>query len=1379
MYNASRKSSQHLCIMKINSSINRNKMKIKLLNTLLAAILFAVPVSLQAQAPNLGTAANFVLFTTVGAITNTGPSQITGHVGSNSGAATGFGNVNGSMYSSNAVTALCAADLATAYGQLNVTTPNFFPASPLGNGAMLTAGVYSLSANTILSNTLTLNAAGTPSAVFIFLINGTFSSNANAKVILTNGAQACNVFWKVEGAVGLSTGSTLRGTIIANNAAISISASVTLEGRALSTAGAISIDQTFAYTPIGCGSPLLTGPAAPALGSIACYAIFSSNGPVSNAGVTTVTGDIGSNNGLTTGFNPLLVAGIIHPIPDLSTAQCSLDLGNVYTYLNTLPADIILLYPAQFGNNLVLTPHTYLMNGAVSLTDSVFLNAQGNPNAIFVIQVNGAFTTNAGSKIVLKNGTQSKNVFWKIDGALSIAANSIFKGTFVVNNGAILLATGVNVDGKVLSTTGAVGITASTVTIPPILGGTMSVPDQTVCAGTSVSFISSVTGGTSYQWRKGTINLVNGGNISGATTATLVINPVNVLDAAVNYNVIISGQCGSSFTTANTALVVNSSPTITAQVPSQTVCAGSSATFVALSTGSGLTYQWRNGLVNLINSATITGVTSATLVINPVDISHASTAYNLIISGLCAPNFTTTNITLVVNTSPTIISAPSSQTVCAGSSVNFSVQASGSGLTYQWRNGIINLVNGGSLSGATSSVLIISPVGIGDVSLNYNVIISGLCAPSVTSSNVSLLVNTSPTITAQSLSQTVCAGSSVIYTVNAIGTGLTYQWRNGTVNLANSLTVTGVTTATLGINPVSLTDASSNYNVIVSGLCSPNFTSTFMGLTVNTSPTITAASPDQTICAGSLAVFTVMAAGSGLTFQWRNGTVNLINGGSISGVTTPTLNINLTGTINTSANYNVIVNGLCAPGFTSTNMSLLVNPSPTIVGTVASQTVCEGSPVSFSIDANGTGITYQWRNGLVNLVNAGTISGVTTASLTINPASTVDASNNYNVIVTGACAPNFTSANISLVVNSSPTLIVQAVSQTICAGSLVSFNTSANGTGLTYQWKNGAVALVDGENISGANSPTLTISPVNTGNVSQLYNLVVSNMYAPDFTSANVALAVNSSPTITTQLTSQTVCVGSPAEFTVSALGSGLSYQWRIGNTNLINGGTISGATSPTLIINPTKVSDSFTNYNLLISGLCAPTYTSANVELLVNLFLTAYPNSNSPVCTNSMIILTSQNVAGATYSWTGPNQFTSNLQSPVINSASAASGGSYSLSISTDYCTSVSASILVVVNTCLNTDFFIPEGFSPNGDGINDLFVIRGISSYPDNKFIIFNRWGNKVFEAKSYENNWDGTSSEGLTVGGNALPVGTYFYIFDLGDGSKVIKGTIYLNR
>lgn len=420
-----------------------------------------------AQGPNLGTSADFVLFTTVGAVTNTGMSHLTGHVGSNSGSSTGFGNVDGVMNDSNGVSAQASADLAIAYGQLNDAIPNYFIAPLLGNGQVLTAGIYSLPSVSSLNLDLNLDAQNNPNAVFIFKINGAFSTTAFSEVKLLNGAKACNVFWKIEGMVNMATGTIMKGTVIVNNAAIIMNTDVNLEGRAMSTSGAISVNGITSAKPIGCGSPVLNGPTAPDLNSAICYTIFSSNGSVANSGTTTVTGDIGTNVGLTTGFNDFDVNGTIHPIPDTSTAAAAADLLTAYNYINTIPHDIILLYPAQFGNDLVLTPHTYLLNAGTSFTGNLYLNAQDNENAVFVIKINGALSTSTYAKVFLINGAQAKNVYWKVDGAVLINNYSEFKGTIICNNGAVDLTTGVQLNGRAMTTNGALSTTSITAIMTP------------------------------------------------------------------------------------------------------------------------------------------------------------------------------------------------------------------------------------------------------------------------------------------------------------------------------------------------------------------------------------------------------------------------------------------------------------------------------------------------------------------------------------------------------------------------------------------------------------------------------------------------------------------------------------------------------------------------------------------------------------------------------------------------------------------------------------------------------------------------------------------------------------------------------------------------
>ncbi len=97
---------------------------------------------------------------------------------------------------------------------------------------------------------------------------------------------------------------------------------------------------------------------------------------------------------------------------------------------------------------------------------------------------------------------------------------------------------------------------------------------------------------------------------------------------------------------------------------------------------------------------------------------------------------------------------------------------------------------------------------------------------------------------------------------------------------------------------------------------------------------------------------------------------------------------------------------------------------------------------------------------------------------------------------------------------------------------------------------------------------------------------------------------------------------------------------------------------------------------------------------------------------------------------------------------------------------------------------FFIPNAFSPNGDGINDYFEILGIEYYEGNSIEIFNRWGNRVYRARNYGIDasprfWDGKPNTGVKLGNEGLPTGTYFYVLDLGNGEKRIVGSVYLDR
>jgi len=124
-----------------------------------------------------------------------------------------------------------------------------------------------------------------------------------------------------------------------------------------------------------------------------------------------------------------------------------------------------------------------------------------------------------------------------------------------------------------------------------------------------------------------------------------------------------------------------------------------------------------------------------------------------------------------------ITGQPTSQTICSGSIASFSVGATGSGLTYQWRNRPNSASTWNNIAGAigaTYSVMVATAMN----GYQYQCIVTGICGTTVTSSTAILTVAPAPNVTTQPTDQTVCENSNVTFRVRASGTGLTYQWQN-------------------------------------------------------------------------------------------------------------------------------------------------------------------------------------------------------------------------------------------------------------------------------------------------------------------------------------------------------------------------------------------------------------------------------------------------------------------------------------------------------------------------------------------------------------------------------------------------------------------------
>jgi ATP-dependent protease HslVU (ClpYQ) peptidase subunit len=725
--------------------------------------------------------------------------------------------------------------------------------------------------------------------------------------------------------------------------------------------------------------------------------------------------------------------------------------------------------------------------------------------------------------------------------------------------------------------------------LPPVI--TTQPTSQTNAVGSSVTFIVYGTGTPPFffQWQKDGTNLVDGGNISGATNNVLTINPAQTTNSG-SYSLIVTNFGGSVTSSVAFLTVTDVPPTITVQPTNQTVGVGSAVTLAVTATGTApLSYHWQVDGTNLVNGIHINGATSNVLTISIVQLTNSGN-YTVIVTNF-GGSVTSSVAFLTVLSSPVIVVQPTDQAMAVGSTATFAVTAIGTvPLSYHWQVNGTNLVNGVHINGATSNVLTISNVQLTN-SGNYTVIVTN-SAGSVTSSNALLTVtNVPPAITVQPTNQMVGVGTTVTLAVTATGTApLSYQWQVNGTNLVNGGHINGATNNVLTISTVQ-TNNSGNYTVIVTNFGGSVISSVAV-LTVLSSPVIVVQPTNQTMAVGSTATFAITAIGMvPLSYHWQVNGTNLVNGGHISGATTNVLTISNAQTTN-SGTYTVIVTNL-AGSVTSSNAVLTVtNIPPAITVQPTNQTVAVGSLVTLAVTATGTApLRYQWQVNGTNLVNGGRISGATGKVLTIGDAQTTN-SGSYTVIVTNF-GGSVTSSVAILTVASSPVIVMQPTNQTMAVGSTATFAVTAIGiVPLSYHWQVDGTNLVNGVHINGATSNVLTISNVQTTN-SGSYTVIVTNR-AGSVTSSNAVLTVtNIPPAITVQPTNQTVGVGSTVTLAVTATGTApLSYQWQDG-TNLVN-----GATNNILTITNAQTSDSG-NYTVIVTNI-AGSVTSSNAVLTV-----------------------------------------------------------------------------------------------------------------------------------------------------------------------------------
>jgi hypothetical protein len=482
----------------------------------------------------------------------------------------------------------------------------------------------------------------------------------------------------------------------------------------------------------------------------------------------------------------------------------------------------------------------------------------------------------------------------------------------------------------------------------------------------------------------------------------------------------------------------------------------------------------------------------------------------------------------------------------------------------------------------------------------------------------------------------------------------------------------------------------------------------------------------------SVALYSDDAANYTNSSEWTGGS-NLGQGpiGSVlptntefSGTNTATLTIDPASSAD-AANYDVVVTNSCG-GVRSGIATLTVNPIPTVM--VNSATICAGASATLTATTSGNSPSYLWSPG-----------GATTASITVSPASTTT----YTVTVTDGTTGCANSGSGTVTVNPLPTFTYSQVNETCNGQSIGSITVSASGGSgsYTYSDNNGSsyqsgnvfsnlaagsyTVLVQDSNgcvsspqtvtitqptaltclvsppsaaICAGGSQMFTVTPSggaggytylwNTGATTPSIAANGSGTYTVTVTDANgctttcsATLTVNPLPTVS--VNSATVCAGTSATLTATTSANTPSYLWNPG-----------GATTASITVSPVST----TTYTVTVIDGTTGCTNSGDGTVTVNPTPDVPTASNNgPIIEGNTLDLTASTVSNTTYSWTGPNGFTSTEQNPSIFNATSAASGTYTVTVTgTNGCTASNSTAALV--TALSITSITVQG--------NDIYI-------------------------------------------------------------------------
>ncbi len=936
--------------------------------------------------------------------------------------------------------------------------------------------------------------------------------------------------------------------------------------------------------------------------------------------------------------------------------------GTTYTWDNNTTS--ISLAATGTGNIASFTATNSGTTPVVAtLTVTPTANGCTGSSQTFTITVNPTPTVNDPSDQLLCNNaaTTAVNFSGAVSGTTYTWSNS--------NTATGLAATG---SGNIASFTAANATSAvivSTVTVTPSANGcTGSTQDFTisvkptpnvvvpasyaVCNGasTSATFSGSVSG-TTYTWQNSNTSIglasTGTGDIASFTATNVSSSPVT---ATVTVTPTAAGCTGSSQTFT---ITVNPTPNV-ADPADQLLCNSASTTAVTFSgTVSGTLYSWTN-------SNTATGLAS-TGTGNIASFVATNTGNTVIVSTVTvtpsANGCTGSSQEFTISVKPTpVLTDPTDVAVCNNTVAPATTFVSSvAGSTFAWTND--NTTTGLAASGSTHisafvatnttgtpavSTVTVTPTAAGCVGASQTFSYTVNPTPTVGTPANQLLCNTAPT-------------TAVNFTGNVASA--TYTWSNtdNTIGLAST-----------GVGNIPSFTATNTTNVTRTGTISVTpsafgCTGTTQSFTIGVKPTPTVADPaDQVVCNTAFTTAVNFSGTvSGTVFSWTN-TYSVI-GLATSGTG------NIASFAATNPTYATIVSTVTvtpsAAGCTGSSESFTytVHPTPDVADP-ADQAVCNGTSVAatnFTGNVSGTAFSWTNNNATIGLPTSGT-GNIASFTGTNSSASAVQVA---TVTVTPS-ANGCTGASQSFTIRVNPTPTMNAVSSSVvCANQTVPAKNFTGGSASNvYTWTNSnsaiGVASSGTGNIAaftGTNAGLTAIS----GNFTVTPTLTLMGLTCTG-ASRNFAVTVNALPQVTAIGSNTPICADQTLNITSTIVGGQTPYtiDWTGPNSFIDN------VEDPSIVSATTAATGTY-SLNVTDANGCMTAATSTT-SAVVNPrpSMTGVTNSG-PVCVGATLSFTSSATGASTpytYSWTGPNSFTSTQQNPAIAGATTAATGIYSV---------------------------------------------------------------------------------------------------------------------